>query len=118
MITALGAAHLLLTHVWKLHGLLRQVVSDWGPQFIAEFTRELYQLLRVELAATVGCIYAHYKVNPNIFQFYSDFMNIFHHPPMHPLFRNICEFYLIFYYFISSFIIYNNHFYLRRYFLF
>ena len=66
----------------------------------------------------VGCIYAHYKVNPNIFQFYFDFMNIFHHPPMHSLFRNIYEFYFIFYYFISSFIIYNYHFYLRRYFLF
>ena len=29
-----------------------QVVSDRGPQFVAEFTRELYQLLRVKLAAT------------------------------------------------------------------
>ena len=48
----------------------------------------------------VGCIYAPYKVTPNIFQFYFDFMDIFHHPPMHPLFRNIYEFYLIFYYFI------------------
>ena len=36
-IMALGAAHLFLAHIWKLHGLLRQVVSDWGPQFIAEF---------------------------------------------------------------------------------
>ena len=27
-ITALGAARLFLTHVWKLHGLLKQVVSD------------------------------------------------------------------------------------------
>ena len=52
-ITALGVAHLFLTHVWKLHGLLRQVVSDQGPQFIAEFTWELYQLLGVKLAATI-----------------------------------------------------------------
>ena len=28
MITALRAARLFLTHVWKLHGLLRQVVSN------------------------------------------------------------------------------------------
>ena len=53
-ITALGAAHLFLTHVWKLHGLPRQVVSDWGLQFIGEFTRELYWLLRVKLAATTA----------------------------------------------------------------
>ena len=67
---------------------------------------------------SVGCIYAPYKVNPNIFQFYFDILDIFHHSSMHPLFRNIYEFYLIFYDFISSFIIYNNHLYLRRYFLF
>ena len=47
-----------------------------------------------EITSHVGCIYAHYKVNPNIFQFYFDFMDIFHHPPMHPLFCNIYEFYL------------------------
>ena len=51
-ITALGVACLFLTHVWKLHGLPRQVVSNRGPQFIAEFTWELYQLLGVKLAAT------------------------------------------------------------------
>ena len=51
-ITALGAACLFLTHVWKLHGLPRQVVSNRGPQFIAEFTWELYWLLGVKLAAT------------------------------------------------------------------
>ena len=53
-ITALRAACLFLTHVWKLHGLLRQVVSDQGPQFIAKFTWELYFLLRVKLAATTA----------------------------------------------------------------
>ena len=61
----------------------------------------------------VGCIYAPYKVNPNIFQFYFDFMDIFHHTSMHPLFHNIYEFYPIFYDFILSFVIYNNHLYLR-----
>ena len=66
----------------------------------------------------VGCIYAPYKVNPNIFQFYFNFLDIFHHTSMHPLFCNIYEFYFIFYDFISSFIIYNNHLYLRRHFPF
>ena len=67
---------------------------------------------------SVGCIYAPYKVNPNIFQFYFDFLDIFHHTSMHPLFRNIYEFYLIFYDFISSSIIYNNYLWSRRHFLF
>ena len=53
-ITALRVAHLFLTHVWKLHRLLRQVVSDRGPQFIVEFTWELYWLLGVKLAATTA----------------------------------------------------------------
>ena len=53
-ITAFRAARLFLTHVWKLHGLPRQVVSDRGPQFITEFTQELYRLLGVKLAATTA----------------------------------------------------------------
>ena len=68
--------------------------------------------------ASVGCIYAPYKVNPNISQFYFDFPDIFHHTSMHPLFRNIYEFYPIFYDFISPSIIYLNHLYLRQHFLF
>ena len=53
-ITALGAARLYLRHVWKHHRLPRQVVSDQGPQFIAEFTRELYQLLGIKLSVTMA----------------------------------------------------------------
>ena len=53
-ITALGAAQLYLAHVWKLHGLSRHVVSDRGPQFVAEFTRELYRLLGIGLATTMA----------------------------------------------------------------
>ena len=52
MITALRVACLFLVYVWKLHRLLRQVVYDRGPQFIVEFTWELYYLLGVKLAAT------------------------------------------------------------------
>jgi len=46
-VTAEGAAKLFLYHVWKLHGLLKRVVSDCGPQFIASFTKELYRLLGI-----------------------------------------------------------------------
>jgi len=41
-VTAEGAARLFLHQVWKLHGLLKCVVSDRRSQFITCFTRELY----------------------------------------------------------------------------
>ena len=53
-LSAAGTAQLFLQHVWKHHGLPRKVVSDRGPQFVAEFTRELYRLLGVKLAATTA----------------------------------------------------------------
>ena len=43
-----------MAHVWKLHGLLRQVVSDRGPQLVADLTWELYQLLQIKLAVTTA----------------------------------------------------------------
>jgi len=52
MISAARATHLFLNHVWKHHGLPQRVVSNRGPQFVAEFTWELYWLLRIKLAAT------------------------------------------------------------------
>jgi len=54
MATALGAAQLYLAHVWKLHGLPKQIISHWGPQFVTKFTCELYQLLRSKLSATTA----------------------------------------------------------------
>jgi transposase InsO family protein len=53
-ITAFGAASLFLRNVWKLHGLPRSIVSDRGPQFVAEFTRELYRLLGITLSTTTA----------------------------------------------------------------
>ena len=54
MITTLRATRLYLAHIWKLHGLPKQVISDHRPQFLAEFTRELYQLLGIKLAMTTA----------------------------------------------------------------
>ena len=51
-LSATGTAQLYLRHIWKHHSLPKRVVSDRGPQFVAEFTKELYWLLRVKLAAT------------------------------------------------------------------
>jgi len=47
MVIAEGAARLFLYYFWKLHGLLKCVVSDHRPQFVASFTKELYRLLGI-----------------------------------------------------------------------
>ena len=53
-ISSLGTARLFLANSWKLHGLPRSVISDRGPQFVSEFTRELYRLLGIQLATTTA----------------------------------------------------------------
>jgi transposase InsO family protein len=53
-ITAVGAARLFLRKVWKHHGTPRVVVSDRGPQFVADFTRELYRLIGIRLATSTA----------------------------------------------------------------
>ena len=53
-VTAAGAANLYLRNVWKLHGLPRKVVSDRGPQFVAEFMKELYRILGIEAASSTA----------------------------------------------------------------
>src|SRR5438034_192541 len=50
-VSALGAAHLYLHNVWKLHGLPSMVISDCSGQFVAQFTGELYQLLGIKVVA-------------------------------------------------------------------
>ena len=41
-------ARLLRDNVWKLHGLPESVVSDRGPQFAVELTKELNKILEIE----------------------------------------------------------------------
>jgi len=41
-------ARLFRDNVWKLHGLLESVVSDRGPQFAAELTKELNRMLGIK----------------------------------------------------------------------
>jgi len=48
-ISAAGATHLFLNHVWKHHGLPQRVVSDRGPQFVAEL------LLGDTIKVALGC---------------------------------------------------------------
>jgi len=53
-VTAKGAARLFLHQVWKLHGLLKCVISDCGPQFVVRFTQELYRLLEIKLVSSTA----------------------------------------------------------------
>jgi transposase InsO family protein len=53
-ISAKGAALLYYREVWKHHGLPQRVLSDRGSQFIAGFTRELYQLLDIKLTTSTA----------------------------------------------------------------
>ena len=46
--SAEGLARLLRDNVWKLHGLPESVVSDRGPQFAAELTKELNKMLGIK----------------------------------------------------------------------
>jgi len=42
-------ARLFRDNVWKLHRLPESVVSDRGPQFVVELTKELNQMLGIEM---------------------------------------------------------------------
>jgi len=46
--SAEGLARLFWNNVWKLHGLPESVVSDRGPQFVAELTKELNRMLGIK----------------------------------------------------------------------
>jgi hypothetical protein len=53
-VNAPGCARLYLHNVWKLHGLSENMVSDRGPQFVKEFTQELYRLLGIGISASTA----------------------------------------------------------------
>ena len=53
-IMATGSANLYHRHIWKLHGLPQKVISDQGPQFVAAFMKELFQLLGIEVASSMA----------------------------------------------------------------
>ena len=47
-VTARGLATLFRDNIWKLHGLPETALSDQGPQFAAEFMRELNTILGIQ----------------------------------------------------------------------
>src|SRR5882672_4042387 len=53
-VTAAGVARLFRDHVWKLHGLPEEVISNRGMQFVSNFTQSLSQLLGIRVAASTA----------------------------------------------------------------
>ena len=49
-----GVAWLFLEHVWHHHGLPVEVISDHGPAFMSNFSRELATLLGVKLTPSTS----------------------------------------------------------------
>ena len=43
-LTVYGMAQIYRDHVWSKHGVPRKVISDRGPQFAAQFMRDLHKL--------------------------------------------------------------------------
>ena len=44
-----GLARLFKDNIWKLYRLLESIVSDRGPQFSVELTKELNRMLGIEM---------------------------------------------------------------------
>ena len=44
-ISSMGTAKLFRDHMWKQFGIPRKVISDHGPQFTAQFMKDLHQLV-------------------------------------------------------------------------
>ena len=44
-ISSMRTAKLFHDHVWKQFGIPRKVISNWGPQFFAQFMKDLHQLV-------------------------------------------------------------------------
>ena len=49
-----GLARLFRDNMWKLHGLPESVMSDRGPQFVVELTKELNRMLEIETRLSIA----------------------------------------------------------------
>src|SRR5260370_13114487 len=49
-----GVARLFLEHVWRHHGLPEEVISNHGPAFVSNFSRELAALLGGKLTPSTS----------------------------------------------------------------
>src|SRR5882724_13111520 len=53
-VMAAGVAQLFQDHIWKLHGLPKEVISDRRTQFVSNFTQSLSHLLGIRVAASMA----------------------------------------------------------------
>src|SRR5882724_312866 len=53
-IMASRVAQLFRDHMWKLHGLPEEVISDQGTQFVSNFMCNLSQLLGIKVATSMA----------------------------------------------------------------
>ena len=47
-------SRLFRDNVWKLHRLLESIISDRGPHFIVELTKELNKMLGIEMKLSIS----------------------------------------------------------------
>jgi len=40
-----GIVKIYRDNIWKLHGVSRKILSDWGPQFASKFIEEFTKVL-------------------------------------------------------------------------
>jgi len=53
-ITAFREAWLFRDHVWKLHGLPEEVISNQGTQFMSNFMLSFSQLLKIRITVSTA----------------------------------------------------------------
>ena len=53
-ITLLGVTQLFWDGIWKLHGLLEEVISNRGPQSILNFMCRLSEILGIKVVASMA----------------------------------------------------------------
>jgi transposase InsO family protein len=47
-LSSLRLAEIYKKEIWRIHGILRRIISDWGPQFALKFMKELCNALGIE----------------------------------------------------------------------
>jgi hypothetical protein len=48
-------AYIFFREVFKLHGILRNIVSDQDSRFLSAFWQELFRLSEIELTPSTSC---------------------------------------------------------------